>query len=130
MCRWCCPPTSGPARTARTQKRISSVLLTIDIGNTNMVLGVFDGDRVIDHWRIATVPDRTADELAVVLHGLLGRSTAFSESEIHGISLCSTVPSVLHEMREMCRRYYGDLATVIVEPGVKTGVPVRTDNPK
>ena len=106
------------------------MLLTIDIGNTNTVLGVFDGDRVIDHWRMATVPDRTADELAVVLHGLLGRSDAFSEREIHGISLCSTVPSVLHEMREMCRRYYGDLATVIVEPGVKTGVPVRTDNPK
>jgi type III pantothenate kinase len=106
------------------------VLLTIDIGNTNTVLGVFDGEEVIDHWRIATVPDRTADELAVVLHGLLARSSAFTTREIHGISLCSTVPSVLHEMREMCRRYYGDLATVIVEPGVKTGVPVRTDNPK
>ena len=45
-------------------------------------------------------------------------------------SLCSTVPSVLREMREMCERYYGDRETVIVEPGVKTGVPVRTDNPK
>ena len=44
------------------------MLLTIDIGNTNTVLGIFDGDRVIEHWRIATVPDRTADELAVVLH--------------------------------------------------------------
>ena len=122
----------GPVKPHQTPvpERISSVLLTIDIGNTNTVLGVFDGDRVIDHWRIATVPDRTADELAVVLHGLLGRSSAFAEREIHGISLCSTVPSVLHEMREMCQRYYGDLATVIVEPGVKTGVPVRTDNPK
>ncbi len=122
-----------PARSheiPRSRKGFPAVLLTIDIGNTNTVLGVFDGDRVIDHWRIATVPDRTADELAVVLHGLLGRSAAFAEREIHGISLCSTVPSVLHEMREMCRRYYGDLATVIVEPGVKTGVPVRTDNPK
>jgi type III pantothenate kinase len=106
------------------------MLLAIDIGNTNMVLGVFDDDRIIDHWRIATVPDRTADELAVVLHGVLDRSSAFSEHEINGIALCSTVPSVLHEMREMCRRYYGNLPTVIVEPGVKTGVPVRTDNPK
>jgi type III pantothenate kinase len=106
------------------------MLLTIDIGNTNTVLGVFDGDRVIEHWRIATVPDRTADELAVVLHGLLAGSSAFTERDIHGISLCSTVPSVLREMREMCERYYGDLETVIVEPGVKTGVPVRTDNPK
>ena len=105
------------------------MLLTIDIGNTNMVLGIFDGDQVIDHWRVATVPDRTADELAVVLHGLL-RSRSFTEREISGIALCSTVPSVLHQMREMCQRYFGGLPTVIVEPGVKTGVPVRTDNPK
>src|SRR5207247_10028550 len=106
------------------------MLLTIDIGNTNTVLGVFEGDRVAEHWRIATVPDRTADELAVVLHGLLAGSSAFTERDISGISLCSTVPSVLREMREMCERYYGDRETVIVEPGVKTGVPVRTDNPK
>jgi len=94
------------------------MLLTIDIGNTNTVLGVFDADRVIEHWRIATVPDRTADELAVVLHGLLAASNSFTERDIGGISLCSTVPSVLREMREMCERYYGDLETVIVEPGV------------
>jgi type III pantothenate kinase len=106
------------------------MLLTIDIGNTNTVLGVFDRDQVIEHWRIATVPDRTADELAVVLHGLLAASNSFTERDIGGISLCSTVPSVLREMREMCERYYGRLETVIVEPGVKTGVPVRTDNPK
>src|SRR6202142_4523785 len=106
------------------------MLLTIDIGNTNTVLGVFDADQVIEHWRIATVPSRPADELAVVLHGLLAASSAFTERDIQGISLCSTVPSVLHEMREMCERYYGDLETVIVEPGVKTGIPVRTDNPK
>src|ERR1700749_148449 len=106
------------------------MLLTIDIGNTNTVLGGFDGDRVAEHWRIATVPDRTADELAVVLDGLLAGSAAFTERDISAISLCSTVPSVLREMREMCERYYGDRETVIVEPGVKTGVPVRTDNPK
>jgi type III pantothenate kinase len=106
------------------------VLLTIDVGNTNTVLGVFDGEQVIEHWRIATDPVRTADELAVTLQGLLSRSPAVSESDIGGIALCSTVPSVLHEMREMFRRYYPDLPTVIVEPGIKTGVPVRTDNPK
>src|SRR5438552_16166612 len=106
------------------------MLRTIDIGNTYTVLGVFDGDRVVEHWRIATIPDRTADELAVVLSGLLAGSSVFTESNLTGISLCSTVPSVLREMREMCGRYYRDLETVIVEPGVKTGVPVRTDNPK
>src|SRR5581483_493490 len=106
------------------------MLLTIDIGNTNTVLGVFDGDRVVEHWRIATIPDRTADELAVVLSGVLAGSSGFTGSNVTGISLCSTVPSVPGERREMCERDYRDLETVIVEPGVKTGVPVRTDNPK
>jgi type III pantothenate kinase len=106
------------------------MLLTIDVGNTNTVLGVFDGEMIVEHWRIATVPDRTADEIAVVLHGLLALSGTFREEDLHGISLCSTVPSVLHEMREMCRRYFGGVPAVIVEPGVKTGVPIRMDNPK
>src|ERR1700746_334136 len=102
------------------------MLLTIDIGHPKPVVRVFPSDRVAEHWRIATVPDRPADELAVVLHGLLAGSAAFTERDISGISLCSTVPSVLREMREMCERYYGDRETVIVEPGVKTGLPVRT----
>jgi type III pantothenate kinase len=106
------------------------MLLTIDVGNTNTVLGVFDGEDVVEHWRTATDPVRTADELAVLLQGLLAQSPLFKQSEIDGIALCSTVPSVLHEMREMCRRYYGDVPAVIVEPGIKTGVPVRMDNPK
>jgi type III pantothenate kinase len=91
---------------------------------------MFDGDEVVEHWRVATDPVRTADELAVTLRGLLAQATACKESEVSGIALCSTVPSVLHEMREMFRRYYQDVATVIVEPGIRTGVPVRTDNPK
>src|SRR5215471_10892725 len=106
------------------------MLLAIDVGNTNTVLGVFEGDEVIEHWRIATDPARTADEIAVVLQGLLAQSATLKDPDISGIALCSTVPSVLHEMREMCRRYYGDIPAVIVEPGVKTGIPVRVDNPK
>jgi type III pantothenate kinase len=110
------------------------MLLAIDVGNTNTVLGIFEGEEVIEHWRIATVPDRTADEIAVVLRGLLEQSAAFKDPRqdggIDGIALCSTVPSVLHEMREMCWHYYREVPAVIVEPGVKTGVPVRMDNPK
>ncbi len=106
------------------------MLLTIDVGNTNTVLGVFRGDQVIEHWRIATDPVRTADELAVILQGLLAQSTELKDLDVSGIALCSTVPSVLHEMREMLRRYYADVPAVIVEPGIRTGIPVRTDNPK
>ncbi len=105
------------------------MLLTIDVGNTNTVMGVFDGEDVIEHWRLATDPVRTADEIAVVLRGLLGQSTV-NNADISGIALCSTVPSVLHEMREMCGRYYPDVPALIVEPGVRTGVSVRMDNPK
>ncbi|HUC56540.1 MAG TPA: type III pantothenate kinase [Streptosporangiaceae bacterium] len=106
------------------------MLLAIDVGNTNTVLCVFDGDKVVEHWRTATDPVRTADELAVTLHGLLAQSQLLARQPLEGIVLCSTVPSVLHEMREMLGRYYGGLTTLIVEPGVKTGVSIRTDNPK
>jgi type III pantothenate kinase len=106
------------------------VLLTIDVGNTNTVLGIFDGDEIVEHWRIATDPVRTADEIAVVLQGLLGHSSLVKDPDVSGIALCSTVPSVLHEMREMFLRYYADVTTLIVEPGVRTGVSVRMDNPK
>jgi len=106
------------------------MLLTIDVGNTNMVLGVFDGEEVVEHWRIATDPARTADEIAVVLRGLIAQSGVIGAADIGGIALCSTVPSVLHEMRAMCRRYYHDIPVLIVEPGVRTGVSVRMDNPK
>jgi type III pantothenate kinase len=106
------------------------MLLTIDVGNTNTVLGVFDGDQIVEHWRINTDPDRTADEMAVLLRGLLEHSSLVKDADVSGIALCSTVPSVLHEMREMCRRYYGDIPALIIEPGVRTGVSVRMDNPK
>jgi type III pantothenate kinase len=104
------------------------MLLAIDVGNTHTVLGLFDKDEIVEHWRIKTDAHRTADEMAVVLSGLLAQFPG--AQDVDGIALCSTVPSVLHEMREMIRRYYGDVRSVIVEPGVKTGVPVLTDHPK
>ena len=101
------------------------MLLTIDVGNTNTVLGQFDGDRLLASWRITTDPHRTADEMILVFRGLLANA-----APVTGIALCSTVPSVLREMRLMLDRYFADIPRVIVEPGTKTGVPVLTDNPK
>ena len=107
------------------------MLLTIDVGNTQTVYGLFDGEEIIEHWRVATDPRRTSDELAVMTQGLLNQhATAGKSGGLSGLSICSTVPSVLHEMRDMSRRHYGDLPTVLVEPGVKTGVPILVDNPK
>ncbi|MCX4748286.1 type III pantothenate kinase [Kitasatospora sp. NBC_01287] len=107
------------------------MLLTIDVGNTQTTLGLFDGEEVVDHWRISTDPRRTADELAVLMQGLMGRRTGGTGPEqVDGLAICSSVPAVLHELREVTRRYYGDVPAVLVAPGVKTGVHVLMDNPK
>ena len=100
-------------------------LLAIDVGNTNTVFGLFDGEELVRSWRIKTDARSTADEMALVFRGLLA-----DQPEVTGIALCSTVPAVLREMRHMLTTYHDDIPTVIVEPGTKTGVPVLTDNPK
>jgi type III pantothenate kinase len=101
------------------------VLLAIDVGNTNTVLGMFDGEDLRASWRIKTDAHTTADEMALTFRGLLA-----DQESVTGIALCSTVPAVLREMRLMLDRYFASVTTVIVEPGTKTGVPVLTDNPK
>jgi type III pantothenate kinase len=101
------------------------MLLAIDVGNTNTVLGLFDGEVLEHSWRVKTDSRSTADELALTFRGLLSEA-----GDVTGIALCSTVPSVLRELRTMLARYYPGQHTVIVEPGTKTGVPVLTDNPK
>lgn len=100
------------------------MLLTIDIGNTNTVLGVFDGDTMVHSWRVKTDARNTADELMLTFRGLLG------DLPITGIAGCSTVPAALRELRTMLARYYGALPTVLVEPGIKTGVALLFDNPR
>ena len=101
------------------------MLLAIDVGNTNTVVGLFDGPDLVSSWRIKSDARTTADELRLTYRGLLD-----DQPDITGIALCSTVPAVLREYRVMLARYFADTSTVIVEPGIKTGVPVLTDNPK
>lgn len=101
------------------------MLLAIDVGNTNTVLGLFEGDTLEHSWRIKTDARDTADEMVLIYRGLLTDAP-----DITGIALCSTVPAVLHELRTMLERYYLNVPTVVVEPGIKTGVPILTDNPK
>jgi type III pantothenate kinase len=101
------------------------VLLVIDVGNTQTVLGTFEGNELRQSWRIKTDAQATADELILKFRGLLAATPT-----ITGIALCSTVPSVLHEMRRMLYRYYTATPTVIVEPGTRTGVAIAVDNPR
>src|SRR4029077_11876726 len=88
-----------------------------------------DAGTIYQTWRISTESRRTADELAVTVRSLL-QHVGHDAEVASGISICSPAPAVLHEMRELARRHYPDVPTVVVEPGVRTGVPVLMDNPK
>ena len=101
------------------------MLLAVDVGNTNTVLGLFTGEEHVRSWRITTHARATGDEMALTFRGLLDE-----QPEITGLVLCSTVPSVLHELRPMLSSFFHEIRVVIVEPGTKTGVPILTDNPK
>jgi len=103
-------------------------VLCADIGNTYTVLGLLRGGEVLDHWRVATDERRTADEWAVLVNELVRHSA--SGEKIGGVSICATVPAVLHEWREMLERHFERVPHVVVEPGVRTGVPVQMDNPR
>ena len=100
------------------------MLLTVDIGNTNTVLGIFEGEELIKSWRVKTDPRTTADELWLQFNALV---TGY---KLTGLSICSTVPATLRELRTMIGSYYSEIPTTIVEPGTKTGVQLLVDNPK
>lgn len=101
------------------------MLLTVDVGNTNIVLGLFDGEHLYESYRVRTDPRVTADELALMFRGLLAAHPAPD-----GVAVCSTVPAVLEQLRTMFERYFADVPTIVVGPGVRTGVPLLYDNPR
>ena len=100
------------------------MLLTIDVGNTNTVLGVFEKDVLVRSWRVKTDPRDTADELSLLYRSLL------EGYDVTALSVCSTVPATLRELRAMIARYFANLDCTIIEPGTKTGVPLLVDNPR
>lgn len=100
------------------------MLLTIDVGNTNTVLGVFEKETLIRSWRVKTDPRTTADEL------WLQYSALVTGYEVAALSICSSVPATLRELRTMIDTYFSDTPVTIVEPGTKTGVQLLVDNPK
>jgi type III pantothenate kinase len=104
------------------------MLLAIDIGNSNIKIGVFDGDELKATWNLATGIHRTTDEYGGVLLSLMERMKV-SPSEITGVALCSVVPPLLPAFVELCTKYLHSEA-LVVEAGVKTGMRVRLDNPR
>jgi type III pantothenate kinase len=102
------------------------VLLCVDIGNTNISLGLYRGEELVHDWRMRTDARMTADELALGMRGMLGPLA----DQVTGVSALSTVPAVLRELRVMLGRYYGDVPRIVVQQGVRTGVPLLVDNPR
>jgi type III pantothenate kinase len=105
------------------------MLLAIDVGNTQTVVGLFDDADLVDHWRIATDADRTSDELALMIQQFLGFHGFSFGPSITGVAISSGVPTMTAALREMTQRYFG-FAALVLEPGVRTGISVLYDNPK
>lgn len=104
------------------------MLLCIDIGNTNIVLGLYEGDRLAHHWRISTDTDKMPDEYGVLLWELFAQANV-GLPDITGVILASVVPPLTGVFEELCQATFGR-SPLVVDAGVKTGVRIRTDNPR
>jgi len=104
------------------------MLLAVDVGNTQTHFGAFDGDRLVEHWRFATVRTSTADELGAVLRNLM-ELRGLGLADLDGSIVSSTVPQLRPEWRAVGARYLRH-ETIIVGPGIKTGMALRYDNPR
>jgi type III pantothenate kinase len=107
----------------------NSMLLTLDVGNTNTVLGLYrlNSDELITHWRISTLRTQTADEYGVLFLNLFSMRKV-EASGVSSIIISSVVPPLESTLRQMCERYF-NLKPMFVEPGIKTGMPILVDNP-
>lgn len=104
------------------------MLLAIDLGNTNIKYGVFDGEKLVASFRVSSRISRTADEYGSVLVGLLTNS-GISKADITGIIFSSVIPALNYTICHMCEFFFG-ISPIIVGPGIKTGLNVKADNPK
>jgi type III pantothenate kinase len=104
------------------------MLLTIDIGNTNLTLGLYEGDKLGAHWRLATDHNRMPDEYGLQLLGLL-QNAGKTLADIKGISLASVVPPLTGRVVQACREYLKQ-EPLVVDAGIKTGIKIRYEDPK
>ncbi len=104
------------------------MLLAIDIGNTNVVLGVFEKERLVENWRVGTNAQITPDEYAMILKDLFGFA-GLEFKQITGVIISTVVPPLLPVMTEMSRKYF-KIEPMVVTHEIKTGITIRYDNPK
>ena len=104
------------------------MILTLDIGNTNIKTALFDGGKMVQYWRISTVLTRSSDEYGTLLCNMF-RHVDISTSVVDGICISSVVPQMNFTIEHMCRTYFG-LTPLFIGPGVKTGINIRYENPR
>jgi type III pantothenate kinase len=104
------------------------MLLTIDIGNTNITIGAYQGEQIRSHWRLATVHERMPDEYGILLVQLLAHD-GIEPGQIDGVALASVVPTLTRVFRELCQRFLNH-DPLVVDAGVRTGVRIRYENPR
>lgn len=105
-----------------------SVILALDIGNSNIAIGYFINGKLAHRWRIATVRERTADELGILIKGLF-LDRGLYETKLCGVVVSSVVPSLMYAVEEMCEQYL-DCRPLIVGPGMRTGLVIKHENPR
>lgn len=104
------------------------MILVLDVGNTNIVLGVYKGEELIAEWRLSTQMPRTADEYGVQVKNLFLESKLYPSS-VEGVIISSVVPNIMYSLEHMVKKYFY-IDPVIVGPGIKTGINIKYDNPK
>jgi type III pantothenate kinase len=104
------------------------VLLVIDVGNSNIVLGIYDGDLLVKDWRISTDKSKTTDEYGILIHDLF-RLARINFEQVVGIIISSVVPTLTGVLEKLAVQYFG-FKPYVVGPGIKTGMPIQYDNPR
>ncbi|MEK3979379.1 type III pantothenate kinase [Psychrobacillus sp. FSL K6-2836] len=104
------------------------MILVLDTGNTNIVLGVYENDKLIHHWRMETDRLKTEDEYGMQVKALFSHAT-ISFEQIEGIIISSVVPPIMFSLEAMCKKYFG-IKPLVVGPGVKTGLNIKYENPR
>ena len=104
------------------------MILLVDVGNTNIVLGVYDDNKYIASWRISTDAKKTSDEYSIQVMQLFNQNK-LDANEVEGIIISSVVPNIMHSLENMIKKCF-DKEAIIVGPGIKTGINIKYDNPK
>lgn len=104
------------------------MLFVIDVGNTNIVLGVYEGKNLVYHWRISSDRAKTDDEYGMLIRNLF-MDKGLSFSNVEGVIISSVVPPLMFPLERMCTKYF-HVKPMVIEPGLKTGLNIKTENPR